>query len=655
MKEKNKDIAVSVIVPCYNVENYVRKAITCLVNQTYKNIEIIVIDDKSTDNTYQILKELETEFSGKFKLYQNEKNGGLAYTRNFGVKNSTSEYIGFIDPDDYVDENYYEVLVNKLIEDKADLVVNDIQLIYENMDKTVDVTKACNGEVNKLNIIDNGLCASACNKLLRKDLLLKYPFLEGKVNEDVASIIPIIVHSNKISYTSDVVYYYVQRKNSIQNSEFSVRRFDMFDSISVCFDRIKDDENYEKYKEMILLHQLLELYIYVIIELADKHKREYIIQAFMDKMKEFDFKIYNLKCLKTFIKRHRKAFRFYYWFVIKLLKYNNAKLISKVIWFKKESRTFIKKIRGKNKEVGDFTIKGLVKLAKKQSKLKEDNIKVSAVVPNYNYESYLIRRIYSILNQSTKIHELLILDDCSKDNSRELIDNIVDSIKDYVNVRKIYNETNSGGAFKQWAKGISEANGDYIWIAEADDYCHKNMISELLKPIKEDKEISIAYVDTAFTDQFGNIFLKTIKPEIDVMKTGHWDKSYVNNGLDEIKNYTFLNNTIANVSSCIIKKGDYTEVYEEAGSYRQSGDWVFYINIMSKGKVAYVDKIMNYYRVHGSQITSQMNKQKHFDEIQKVYEYINEKFGVSEFQTEKRNERCEFLKRVWQLEYNEEK
>ena len=125
--------------------------------------------------------------------------------------------------------------------------------------------------------------------------------------------------------------------------------------------------------------------------------------------------------------------------------------------------------------------------------------------------------------------------------------------------------------------------------------------------------------------------------------------------LDEIKNYTFLNNTIANVSSCIIKKGDYTEVYEEAGSYRQSGDWVFYINIMSKGKVAYVDKIMNYYRVHGSQITSQMNKQKHFDEIQKVYEYINEKFGVSEFQTEKRNERCEFLKRVWQLEYNEEK
>lgn len=649
MKEKNRDIAVSVIVPCYNVERYVRKAITCLVNQTYKNLEIIVIDDASTDNTYQVLKQLESEYSGKFKLYKNEKNGGLAYTRNFGVKTATSEYIGFIDPDDYVDRNYYEILVNKLIEDDSDLVVNDIQLVYENIEKKVDVTKACNGDISKLNIIDNGLCASACNKLLRKDLLLKYPFLEGKVNEDVASIIPIIVHSNKISYTSEVVYYYVQRKNSIQNSEFSVRRFDMFDSINVCFDRIKDDKDYEKYKELILLHQLLELYIYVIIELNDKYKRENIIQVFIEKMEEFDFSIYNLKCLKEFIKKHRKSFRFYYILVIKLLKYKNAKLINSVIWFKKESKIFLKKIIGKNKEVGDFTIKGLVKLAKKQSRLKEEQVKVSVVVPNYNYESYLIRRIYSILAQTTKIHELLILDDCSKDNSRQLIDNIVDNIKDYVNIRKIYNKTNSGGAFKQWAKGISEAKGDYIWIAEADDYCHKNMISELLKPIKQDNKIRIAYVDTAFTDQKGNIFLKTIKPEIDVMKTGHWDKSYVNNGLDEIKNYTFLNNTIANVSSCIIKKDDYTEVYEESGSYRQSGDWVFYINIMSKGKVAYIDKIMNFYRVHDTQITSNMDKKEHLDEIQKVYNYISQKFGENDFQKEKRNKRNEFLKKAWNI------
>ena len=176
------------------------------------------------------------------------------------------------------------------------------------------------------------------------------------------------------------------------------------------------------------------------------------------------------------------------------------------------------------------------------------------------------------------------------------------------------------------------------------------MLNQLLKPIKRDNQVYISYVDTAFTDKKGNIFLKSIKPEIDIMKTGHWDSNYINDGVNEINNYTFLNNTIANVSSCLIKKDDYTEVYEEAGNYKQSGDWIFYINIMSKGKVAYTDKVMNYYRVHDTQITSNMDKQKHFDEIQKVYKYISDKFGENDFQIEKRNQREEFLKKVWNLE-----
>lgn len=649
MKKTNKKVAISVIVPCYNVEQYVRKSISCLMEQTYQNIEVIVIDDASTDHTYEILQELQKKYGEKLKLYQNEKNGGLAYTRNFGVKQATSKYIGFIDPDDYVDANYYEVLVNRLVEEEADLVVNDIQIVYEKEDRKIDVSKACIGEVTKENLIDNGLCASACNKLLRKDLLLKYPFLEGKVNEDVASIIPIIVYSQKIAYTSEAVYYYLQRKNSIQNSEFTVRRFDMFDSIHTCLERIKEDEKYEIYKELILLHQLLELYIYIIIEIEEKEKREEIISSFIEKLSTFDFQLYRLRCLKTFIKRHRKAFRLYYSVVIRLLKYKNAKMINSVIWLKKESRTFLKKIMGKNKEIGDYTLKGIEKLAKKQSKKKEE-IKVSVVVPNYNYEKFLIRRIYSILAQDTKIHELILLDDCSKDHSRKLIDEIVACIQDKVTVRKIYNETNSGSAFKQWAKGMKEATGDYVWIAEADDYCDKKMLSSLLVPIKKDQEVVISYVDTAFTDKKGNIFLPSIKPEIDIMKTGHWNQDYIHDGKEEIQQYTFLNNTIANVSSCIIKKDDYSEIYEEAGSYKQSGDWIFYVSIMAKGKIAYVDKVMNFYRVHDTQITSNMDKQKHLAEILKVYHFITEKFGTNDWQAEKRKERYDFLKRVWGVE-----
>ena len=346
---------------------------------------------------------------------------------------------------------------------------------------------------------------------------------------------------------------------------------------------------------------------------------------------------------------HRKNIRWYYYLVSKFLAFGNANTINRLIRLRKNFKTDFKKLIGKNKEKGKYTVEELVKLAKKQSKLKEEKIKISAVIPNYNYKDFLIRRIYSILNQTTKIYEVIILDDCSKDDSRKLIDEIYEKTKDIINIRKIYNTQNSGGAFPQWAKGIEEAKGEYVWIAEADDYCNKNMIRTLLNKVEEDRDIKIAYVDTAFTDYKGNIFLKTIKPEIDVMKTGHWDSDFVDDGLTEIEKYTFLNNTIANVSSCIIKKDDYSNIFNEIKKYRQSGDWVFYLEIMSRGKIAFVNKPLNYYRVHESQITSQMKKEKHLEEIKEIYKYITEKYGTNEFQEKKREERIAFLKRVWNV------
>ncbi len=270
------------------------------------------------------------------------------------------------------------------------------------------------------------------------------------------------------------------------------------------------------------------------IEINDEDERYNLISKFIDKLNEFGFKIWNLKCLKSFIKRHRRKLRPYYYVLIKMLKSGNARKINAVINFKKNFRTNLKKLIGKNKENGKYTIGELERLAKKQSSKKDSQVKVSVVVPNYNYSKFLIRRLYSILSQTEKIYELIILDDKSTDDSRELIDKVYNSLKQYVNIKKVYNEENSGTPFKQWAKGMSLASGDYIWIAEADDYCDKHMLNSLVGKVKEDSEIYIAYVDTAFTDKNGNITLKSIKPEIDIMKTGHWDRDYVNNGLNEI-------------------------------------------------------------------------------------------------------------------------
>lgn len=297
----------------------------------------------------------------------------------------------------------------------------------------------------------------------------------------------------------------------------------------------------------------------------------------------------------------------------------------------------------------NIDLESIIKLAKIQSKRKS-KVSISAVVPNYNYENFMYQRIYSILSQKEKISELLILDDCSKDNSRELIDNLVDNIKDYINVKKIYNETNSGSAFKQWKKGFELASCDYVWIAEADDYCKNNFLSTVLKPINKDKDIVLSYTDTAFIDKNGKIILPSIKKEIDIQKTGHWDKSYVFNGEDEIKKYAYLNCTIANVSSVVFKRDNYQNEFEKSGEFKQAGDWLFYVNIMKKGKIAYSNKPYNFYRVHGNNVTSTTKKQAHLDEIKRVHKEIADMYKLNKAQKQQIQKRYDFLEKAWDLE-----
>ena len=131
------------------------------------------------------------------------------------------------------------------------------------------------------------------------------------------------------------------------------------------------------------------------------------------------------------------------------------------------------------KIIPNITLDELEAKAKKQYLYEQTDIKISVIVPNYNYGRFLYQRIYSILNQNYKIFELIILDDKSKDNSMEIIENIVNRINKYIDVRLIKNDVNSGNAFNQWQKGLEMAHGDYVWICEADDYCKKNFLKKL--------------------------------------------------------------------------------------------------------------------------------------------------------------------------------
>ena len=125
---------ISIVVPIYNVEKYVKKCIESLIKQTYKNIEIILVDDGSTDSSAEIIDEYANKDSRIIAIHQ--KNKGVSSARNTGLKAARGEYIGFVDPDDYVDCQMYEVMVNKLQASLADLVVCGYSKIWESSGKT---------------------------------------------------------------------------------------------------------------------------------------------------------------------------------------------------------------------------------------------------------------------------------------------------------------------------------------------------------------------------------------------------------------------------------------------------------------------------------------------------------------------------------------
>ena len=631
---------ISVIVPVYKVEKYIEKCLDSLVNQTYKNLEIVVVNDCSPDNSEEIIKKFQKKYKN-IVYVKNDKNSGLSFSRNNGIKHSTGEYLGFVDSDDYVSLDFYESLMNSIEKEKADIAVCDINLVDEETG-SIFRSKCGTKDNDRKAIIDNGLAASVANKLFKREALL-YEFAVGKVNEDLAVTLPSVIKAKKVVYNPSVCYFYIQRNTSIQNSSISFKRFDIFYGVEETLKRIKEVKDYKEYQDIIVFQQLLFLFLYVFTKEKKFFKRWKFFRKYHSLIKKYDMP--HNKCLDKFIKETGKRHRAYYK-VLLFCEFHGLCLAANTLILVYD----ILRLFFYHKTIRDnIDMDLLVKEAKRQSKMKKAPISISVIVPNYNYDRFMYQRIYSILYQKVKIKELLILDDCSKDDSRTTIDKIVKELSPYIDIKKIYNDTNSGSAFKQWEKGFKLAKGDYVWIAEADDYCTNKLLKSIVKPILKDKDIMISYADTAFIEADGKIQLRTIVPEIDIRKTGHWNKDFIDDGNEEILNYCFLNCTIANVSSCIIKNGDYSKELAMSRNYKQAGDWIFYVNTMRKGKISFIAKPYNFYRVHGNNVSSVFDKEKHIKEILTIYEYFDKEFKLTKWHHDEQKKRIAFLKKVWDV------
>ena len=636
---------ISVIIPCYNTGKYIDgcldSAKSALSSFEY---EIILVDDASGDDTVKRIEDYITKHGANNIVFiKNEMNIGAGASRNKAVRAARYGLVSFIDSDDYISDGYYEELFRAASERDADVTACDIVMV-DSETRAETLCKGYDEGDGKYGLITAELAASPCNKLIKREYLLKYPFAEGIMNEDVASILAIIANCERTAYTRTAKYYYVQRGDSVQNSPLSDKKLDIVKAVEIFEERVKDSPDYGKYMDAVVYRQIICMLLYI----PAKEKKVFRRAKFLKKMSRLTkkFALTENEGFKKLLAECPAKSRLFYSTYIKLISRGFA-------FFASLSVSALNFYKGKKKD--RFVIEEgidrekVIEAARENSKI-ERRVSVSAAVPNYNYADFLYQRLYSILRQDYRIDELLILDDCSTDGSRELIDGIVPELSKYITVKKLYNDENSGSPFKQWKRAIENASSDYIWIAEADDYCEADMISRLMKPIEKDRSVVFSYADTAYIDRVGKVIHKSAKPDIDIMKTGHWEHDFIDDGVDEIKNYSYLNCTVANVSSAVFRRDDYSDVFGEMVNYRQVGDYLFYLNVMGRGKISFVSRVLNYYRVHGENVTSTTKKQLHFNELKRVHALLDEKYGFDDSQRERIAERYDFLRKVWDVE-----
>lgn len=280
---------VSIIVPIYNVEKYLKKCVNSILNQTYKNIEVLLIDDCSTDNSGDIAKQYEQK-DNRCKYIRREKNGGLSAARNTGVEHATGEYLSFVDSDDWVSENFILHLIDKAKEQDADITVCDYIMIDDNGKETPGNTLEnlddSSSIEEKIAYIRNHVVTKLYNREFFMKQNLKFPE-EIKRAAEMGLSIPMLTRTNKIAILNEALYYYYQRSNSISNNR-KPERIDLSFYSKAFKNVIKNSKGL--YPEEIEYHGILEM-IYGKTMLMIRHK--YSNEEIKEHLKKFDKKFPN--------------------------------------------------------------------------------------------------------------------------------------------------------------------------------------------------------------------------------------------------------------------------------------------------------------------------------------------------------------------------
>ena len=246
------DPIISLIVPIYNVGKYLPKCIESILNQTFKNFELILVNDGSTDNSGVVCDDYAKKDT-RIKIIH-KSNGGVSSARNAGLYVAKGEYIGFVDPDDYIDKNMYEKLYRLCIDNNSDIAIcrfnREINGKIQNKESTEEIIELNNMEAMNELFKGNLYRFSLCNKLFSKKCFNDVLFPEERIHEDLSTTYKLFANSKKAVYINYCGYIYVRRENSILTSTYNEKRLQAF----IAWDEIIEfiDKNYYEIIEQVI-------------------------------------------------------------------------------------------------------------------------------------------------------------------------------------------------------------------------------------------------------------------------------------------------------------------------------------------------------------------------------------------------------------------
>lgn len=392
---------ISIIVPIYNVEDYLRECLDSIQKQTYQNFECIMVNDGSTDNSKQIAEEYLVD--SRFRLI-NQSNQGLSAARNTGIKhlNVNSSFVSFVDSDDYIRSTFLEKMTAQ-IEEGVDIIeglfehYHDGNIYYFPQSEPHKVALETTVEKLKCLALEK-IRNSSCGKLIRREMLHGSFFPEGWIFEDLAVVPEFVTSSNKWVKIQETVYTYRIRENSIITSSFSEKDLDIF-KIFEKFDCFFKDESRN-------------------------------IKIWVEKLKLLHINYRSEKVPTQYIERYQKE---------------KEKILSQIEEYEK----------------GEL---------------------ISIIVPIYNVEKYLRQCLDSIMNQTYRNFECLLINDGSPDNSADIC-------REYVSKdsRFRYFEKENGGISSARNLGIEHSKGEYITFIDSDDWVDSDYLEVLYNSLVDER------------------------------------------------------------------------------------------------------------------------------------------------------------------------